>query len=93
MRNLLEYILVHIVLHPDDVRIDETENEGRFEFVIHVHPEDVGRVIGRSGRTIEAIRSIAKVRAMKDNIMVNVKVASDDNDQDEAPAVEAAPQE
>jgi predicted RNA-binding protein YlqC (UPF0109 family) len=93
MRNLLEYILVHIVLHPDDVRIDESENEGRFEFVIHVHPEDVGRVIGRSGRTIEAIRSIAKVRAMKDNIMVNVKVASDDNEPSEAPAQEAAPQE
>ncbi len=83
MRNLIEYILVHIVMHPDDVRVDETEQEGRFEYVIHVHQEDVGRVIGRSGRTIEAIRSLAKVRAMKDNIMVNIKVASDDNETQE----------
>ncbi len=77
MRNLIEYILLHIVLHPDEVEVTEEEVDGRFEYVIRVHEEDVGRVIGRQGRTIEAIRSLAKVRAMKDNIAVNIKVASE----------------
>lgn len=85
MRNLIEYILLHIVLHPDEVEVTEDEIDGRFEYVIHVHDEDVGRVIGRQGRTIEAIRSLAKVRAMKDSIAVNIKVASE-----KAPSEEAA---
>lgn len=77
MRNLIEYILLHIVLHPDEVEVAEEEVDGRFEYTIRVHEEDIGRVIGRQGRTIEAIRSLAKVRAMKDNIAVNIKVASE----------------
>ncbi len=77
MRNLIEFILLHIVQHPDEVKVTEEEVEGRFIYTISVHTEDVGRVIGRNGRTIDAIRSLAKVRAMKDGIAVQVKVASE----------------
>ena len=77
MRNLIEFILLHIVQNPDDVAVAEEEVDGRFIYTISVHPDDVGRVIGRNGRTIDAIRSLAKVRAMKDGLAVQVKVASE----------------
>lgn len=77
MRNLIEFILLHIVQFPDEVKVTEEESEGRFTYTISVHPDDVGRVIGRNGRTIDAIRSLSKVRAMKDGVAVQVKVASE----------------
>lgn len=77
MRNLIEFILLNLVLHPDDVHVTEEEVDGRYEYLIEVHPEDVGRVIGRQGRIIRAIRSLAKVRAMKENIMVNIRIQSE----------------
>lgn len=90
MRNLIEFILLHIVQNPDAVKVVEEEVDGRFIFTISVHPDDVGRVIGRNGRTIEAIRSLAKVRAMKDGIAVQIKVASDDDRKNEAEAPEVS---
>jgi len=79
MRNLLEFILLHLVKHPEDVVVEEFENEdGSFEYVIRVHQEDVGRVIGRQGSTIQAIRTLSKVRAMQDNIRVRITLDSDD---------------
>jgi uncharacterized protein len=75
MRNLLEFILIHLVTHPDEVKVEESTNYGRQQFMISVHAEDVGRVIGRQGRIIEALRSLGKVRAMKDNIAVNIRLA------------------
>lgn len=77
MRNLIEFILLHIVENPDEVKVTEEEVDGRFIYSVSVHPDDVGRVIGRNGRTIDAIRSLAKVRAMKDGIAVQVRVDSE----------------
>jgi len=75
MKNLLEYIVNHLVLHPEDVRIEESEQDGMTLFTIHVHADDVGRVIGRKGNVINSIRQIATVRAMLDKVRVRVTVA------------------
>ena len=72
MKNLLEYILVHIVLHPESVQVEEALGEGEDLYTLHVHPEDVGRVIGRSGNVINSIRSVAKVRAMIENRRIRI---------------------
>lgn len=74
MKNLLEYILVHIVLHPEAVRVEESLGETEDIYTLHVDPEDIGRVIGRSGNVINSIRSLAKVRAMIENRRVRVIV-------------------
>lgn len=78
MRNFLEFVLISLVQHPDDVQVEESQQDNHYTFVIHVHPEDVGRVIGRQGRIIEAIRALLRVRAVKDNVTTTVRVASDD---------------
>lgn len=74
MKNLLEYLLIHLVDYPEDVQIEEKETERGFEYLLKVNPEDMGRVIGKRGSVIEAIRSIAKVRAVKEGIRVFIKI-------------------
>lgn len=75
MKNLLEFILNRLVSHPEEVVIEETELDGGFSYLIKVHPEDVGRVIGKQGSVINAIRTLAKVRAMMEQIRVRIDVA------------------
>jgi predicted RNA-binding protein YlqC (UPF0109 family) len=74
MKNLLEFILIHIVTYPDDVRVDEQEQEQETVYTIHVHADDLGRVIGKHGNIIQSIRSIAKVRAMKEQKRIRIVV-------------------
>ena len=75
MKNLLEFILNHIVDHPEDVVVDEAETEEGHTYTIHVHPDDMGKVIGKNGRIIQSIRNIAKVRAVKENLRVYITIA------------------
>lgn len=74
MKNLLEYLLIHLVDYPEDVVVEENETERGFEYLLKVNPEDMGRVIGKRGAVIESIRSIAKVRAVKEGIRVFIKL-------------------
>lgn len=75
MKNLLEFILINLVQYPEAIQIEEFENESEVEYSIHVHPDDVGRVIGKGGSVINAIRQIAKVRAIKEQTRVRITVA------------------
>lgn len=83
MRNLIEFVLLHLVSHPDVVEVEELEGEdGRIEYLLHVHPEDRGHVIGRNGRTIEALRTLVRVRAMKENKGVRISLSEDEPNDD-----------
>lgn len=78
MKNLIEFILIHLVDHPEDVVIDETKGEQETTYLIHVHAEDVGRVIGKGGSVIQSIRQIARVRATKEGERVRIDVFTED---------------
>jgi uncharacterized protein len=58
MKYFLDFILRRLVTHPDDVDIRETEGKEGKVFLLSLNTEDIGRVIGRNGRTIGAIRSL-----------------------------------
>jgi len=75
MKNLLEFLLIHLCNHPEDVSIEETPGERETIYTLHVHAEDMGRVIGKNGSIIQAIRSIAKVRAIKEGIRAQIIIA------------------
>jgi predicted RNA-binding protein YlqC (UPF0109 family) len=77
--DLVEYIVKNIVDKPDAVVVEAVQGRGRSETVeIRLDPVDVGRVIGKGGRNIEAIRSLVKASAIKEHHRVNVEVISDE---------------
>ena len=79
-RSLVEYIVKNIVDNPDAVVVEVHGERGRAETVeIRLDPGDIGRVIGKSGRNIEAIRSVVKASAIKEHHRVNVEVITEDD--------------
>ena len=78
MKNLIEFILIHLVDHPEDVVIDEMKGEQETTYLIHVHGDDIGRVIGKGGSVIQAIRQIARVRATKEGERVRIDVFTEE---------------
>ncbi len=60
LEEALEHLVRGIVDHPDDVQVDMIDNRRGQRLEIRVHPEDLGRVIGRNGRTAKALRQVIK---------------------------------
>lgn len=58
LEEALEHLVKGIVDHPDDVRVDLVDNRRGQRLEIRVNPEDLGRVIGRNGRTAKALRQV-----------------------------------
>lgn len=77
MKSLLEFILLRLIKFPEDLEIEEVEEFGYSKYIIHLNTEDFGRVIGRGGKMIRAIRKLAQVRAVKDQLRVRVELAED----------------
>lgn len=75
MKDTLDYLVRAIVDHPDDVVIDERNVEDMIVFTIHVHQEDMGKIIGKNGRIIRALRDLIKIVAAKKNLYVDVEIA------------------
>ena len=66
MRELLEHLVRALVDRPDQIRIEEfTEDDGTVVFELSVAPEDYGKVIGRGGRTAQAIRAVVKAAGVR----------------------------
>lgn len=65
MQELLDLILKNITTHPEDAVIQESTEGDVTVYTITVHPEDMGRVIGKDGKVIRAIRSLAHVVAIR----------------------------
>lgn len=73
-RELLDYVLPWLIDHPDELQIEEVENEDdQVVYEISVHPEDVGKIIGKRGRIIRALRTLARASATREkSVMVEV---------------------
>lgn len=74
MKELLEFIARELVESPDEVRVTEVVDGRGTLLQLSVDPEDMGRVIGRSGRTARAIRTIVKAAAIRDGSRVAVEI-------------------
>ena len=74
MKELLEYIIKSIVAEPDAVKISEENSEDGLLIKLEVAPDDKGRVIGRQGRVAQALRTLLRVKAAKDNTRVRLEI-------------------
>lgn len=75
MRDLLHYLACVLVDHPDDVKVDEEETPEGTLLRLHVRREDVGKVIGKQGRTARAIRNLVHASAAQRQQRVIVQFA------------------
>jgi predicted RNA-binding protein YlqC (UPF0109 family) len=75
MRELLEYLVSALVERPDEVKVEEfEEDDGTLVLELSVADDDYGKVIGRGGRTAQALRTVVKAAAVKDNRRVLVDI-------------------
>ncbi len=73
-KQFLESLVKALVDHPDSVRINRTVDEMGVLLTLDVHADDMGKIIGRSGNTAKAIRTLLRVVVMKHDARVNLKI-------------------
>ena len=76
MKEIVEIIARSLVDNPDQVVVKEKQDEGIVLFELHVSDEDMGKVIGKSGRIAKALRTVVKAAATRENKTVNVEIVS-----------------
>lgn len=72
MKKALLYIISSIVSEGDKIEIEEKEQDGIIDFMIKVPKVDMGKVIGKNGKVIRAIRNALKIKAIKQNKKINI---------------------
>jgi predicted RNA-binding protein YlqC (UPF0109 family) len=77
-REVLEYIVRSVVTEPDEVEVEvDDSRRDRVSFNVRVGPDDMGRVIGRRGRIAQAIRTVVRAAASREDIRVEVEFLDD----------------
>jgi len=76
VKELVEHLARELVADPDSVRVPEDRPGSNVTYEVRVAPEDTGKVIGRQGRMINAIRTLVKAAATKTRDRTNVEVVS-----------------
>lgn len=73
-QEFLEYVVKALVDNPEAVKVDRKVDEMGVLLTLHVDPSNMGQIIGRSGNTAKAIRTLLRVVGMKNNARVNLKI-------------------
>jgi len=74
MKDLLMLIVKNLVENPSDVSVSEISGEQTSVFELRVHKEDLGKVIGKQGRTAKAIRTVLSAASVKDKRRVMLEI-------------------
>lgn len=77
MQAFLEYVVKGLVSHPDAVTVTPVEREGTTIYELRLHQEDVGKVIGRQGMTINAIRSLLLAGTAKKGLRCSLEIVEE----------------
>lgn len=72
---VLTHVVRSIVDDPEQVQVDASESRGKVRLEVRVGPGDLGRVIGRRGRTAQSIRTVVRAAATRDDVDVDVDFA------------------
>lgn len=74
MKEIVEIIAKSLVDHPEDVVVDEKQEDRTIVFELHVASDDMGKVIGKQGRIAKAMRTVVKAAATRENKKVTVEI-------------------
>ena len=74
MKELIELISKKLVDHPDDVQVRVIDSDDGQVFELRVHPDDMGRVIGKNGRVAKAVRTLIGSAAAKQDIRATLDI-------------------
>jgi predicted RNA-binding protein YlqC (UPF0109 family) len=74
VKELLEYIARELVENPDAVEVNEVHDDRGILLQLTVDPEDMGKVIGKGGRTARAIRQVVKAAAIREGVQAAVEI-------------------
>jgi len=77
MQAFLEYVVKGLVQNPDAVSVKPTDRAGLTIYELRLDPQDVGKVIGRQGQTINAIRSLLTASSAKKGIRCSLEIVED----------------
>ncbi|MCL2081445.1 MAG: KH domain-containing protein [Oscillospiraceae bacterium] len=77
MKELVVYIAKELVSKPDSVVVTQEETEGEFKLKLSVAPEDMGKIIGRGGRTARDIRTALRAAAGFKGKLVSLEIVED----------------
>lgn len=77
MQAFLEYVVKGLVQKPDAVTITPTDRSGMTVYELRLDPQDVGKVIGRQGQTINAIRSLLTAGSAKKGVRCSLEIVED----------------
>lgn len=91
-QQFLDYLVKELVDHPEAVKVERSVDEMGVLLILDVHPEDMGKIIGRSGNTAKAIRTLLRVVGMKNNARVNLKINEPEGGTGGAPRADVAPE-
>jgi uncharacterized protein len=80
VKDVLEYVARAIVDDPDAVEVTEVEGERSVILQLRVAPDDMGKVIGKRGRTVRAIRSVLRAAGSREGVTPLVEIVEDEHD-------------
>ncbi|QRG70658.1 KH domain-containing protein [Brevibacillus choshinensis] len=74
MKALVETIAKALVDHPNEVRVNAVEKERSLVFELSVHPDDMGKIIGKQGRIAKALRTVVMAASVETDKRVTVEI-------------------
>ncbi|CAM5787967.1 KH domain-containing protein [Brevibacillus borstelensis] len=74
MKALVETIAKALVDHPDKVRVNAVEKERTLVYELSVHPDDMGKIIGKQGRIAKALRTVVTAASVQTDKRVTVEI-------------------
>ena len=77
MKDLLEFLARELVDNPDAVQVTEVTDDRGLLLQLHVDPEDMGKVIGRGGRTARALRALVRAAGTRQDVHASVEIVED----------------
>ena len=86
MQSFLEFIVKGLVDHADEATITTTERKDVTVYQLKIHPADMGKIIGRHGNTVNAIRTLLQVGSAKQGIRCALEVVENKAKSKESPA-------